>query len=152
MGHYLDMPIFIIIIIKGRGTTIIHFNYIFLRYFTLFAITISCLGLYGLITHVAEQRTKEVGIRKVLGASIPRIIRLLTIELLILVTAANIVAWPLAYFAMNKWLQNFAFRTNMGIEIFILAGGLTAVIAVLTLCLKAVKAAQTNPLNSLRYE
>jgi putative ABC transport system permease protein len=88
----------------------------------------------------------------VLGASVPRIIRLLTRELLILVTAANIVAWPLAYFAMNKWLQNFAFRTNMGIEIFIFAGMLTAVIAVLTLCLKAVKAAQINPVNSLRYE
>ena len=121
-------------------------------YFTLFAIFIACLGLFGLASFTAEQRTKEIGIRKVLGASVYGIVILLSKEFAKWVLIANIIAWPVAYYAMNKWLQDFAYRINMGVWIFILAGVLTLIIALLTVSYQAVKAALSNPVEALRYE
>ena len=121
-------------------------------YFTLFAIFIACLGLFGLASFTAEQRTKEIGIRKVLGASVYGIVILLSKEFAKWVLIANIIAWPVAYYAMNKWLQDFAYRINMGVWIFILAGAFALIIALLTVSYQAVKVALSNPVEALRYE
>jgi len=121
-------------------------------YFTFLAILIACLGLFGLASFTAEQRTKEIGIRKALGASVSEIIFLLSKEFTRWVLVANIIAWPLAYFAMNRWLQNFAYRINIGIGTFILAALLALVIALLTVGYQAVRAARANPVEALRYE
>ena len=121
-------------------------------YFTFLAILIACLGLFGLASFTAEQRTKEIGIRKALGASVSEIIFLLSKEFTRWVLVANIIAWPLAYFAMNRWLQNFANRINIGIGTFILAALLALVIALLTVGYQAIKAARANPVEALRYE
>ena len=120
--------------------------------FGVLAIFISCIGLFGLASFTTEKRTKEIGIRKALGASVSEIILLLVKEFAKWVLLANIIAWPLAYFAMNKWLQNFAYRTKIGLETFILAGVLALVIALLTVGYQAIKAARTNPVEALRYE
>jgi putative ABC transport system permease protein len=116
------------------------------------AIIIACLGLFGLSSFMAEQRTKEIGIRKVLGASIPEVIALLSRELLVLVGVAVLVAWPLAYLAMNSWLRNFPFRTSLNPWIFLVSGLAALAIAFLTVCLQATKAASADPVDSLRYE
>jgi len=121
-------------------------------YFTLFAIFIACLGLFGLASFTAEQRTKEIGIRKVLGASVHGIVILLSKEFTKWVLVANIVAWPVAYYVMNKWLQYFAYRINVGVWIFILAGALALIIALLTVSYQAIKSALANPVEALRYE
>jgi putative ABC transport system permease protein len=121
-------------------------------YFTLFAVFIACLGLFGLASFTAEQRTKEIGIRKVLGASVGDIVILLSKEFTKWVLLANIIAWPVAYYAMNKWLQDFAYRVNMGIWIFILAGVLAVTVALLTVSYQAIKSALSNPVETLRYE
>ena len=92
----------------------------------------ACLGLFGLVAFTAEQRTKEIGIRKVLGASVANITALLSGDFLKLVVLANLIAWPVAFYAMNKWLQNFAYRIEIGWWVFALAGGLALVIALLT--------------------
>lgn len=120
--------------------------------FTLLAIFISCLGLLGLISFTAEQKTKEIGVRKVLGASIVDIIRMLLNDFTRWILLANIVAWPIAYFAMNKWLQNFAYHAEMSWWIFLLSGSLALMIALLTVSWQAVRAATANPIESLRYE
>jgi len=122
------------------------------RYFTLLAIIITSLGLFGLASFMAEQRTKEIGIRKALGASIPNIISLLSIEFLKLVFIANVLAWPVAYFAMNNWLQNFSYQINIGIMVFLLSALFAIFIALFTVSFQAVKAAVTNPIDALRYE
>ncbi|MFQ5753592.1 MAG: ABC transporter permease, partial [bacterium] len=122
------------------------------KYFTSMAIFIACLGLLGLASFSAEQRTKEIGIRKVLGASAIGIMKLLSKEYLKLVLIANILAWPVAIFIMNNWLQEFAYRTNIGILTFIFAGGLALLIALFTVSFQAVKAAVANPVQALRYE
>jgi len=116
------------------------------------AIFISCLGLFGLAAFMAEKRTKEIGIRKVLGASVPNIIRLMVKEFVILVGIANLIAWPIAYFIMRSWLQDFAYRISLGIHLFVLAGLVALLIALTTVVYQAVKAAIANPVNSLRYE
>jgi putative ABC transport system permease protein len=121
-------------------------------YFTALAILIGCLGLFGLSTFSAEQRTKEVGIRKVVGASIPNVILLLVREFTKWVLLAVVVAWPVGYFLMDKWLQNFSYRIDLGMGTFILAALLALVIAIATVSYQAVKTALTNPVNSLRYE
>jgi putative ABC transport system permease protein len=121
-------------------------------YFTLLAIFIACLGLFGLAFFTAEQRTKEIGIRKALGASITGIIMLLSKEFTKWVLLANIIAWPIAYVAMNRWLQNFAYRINMGLGTFIIAALLALIIALLTVGYQAIKTARANPVESLRYE
>ena len=121
-------------------------------YITLLAIFISCLGLFGLASFTAEQRTKEIGIRKVLGASTSGITVLLSREFTKWIAIASIIAWPIAYFAMNKWLQNFVYRTSIGWWTFMLAGALALVVALVTVSYQSIKAALANPIDSLRYE
>lgn len=120
--------------------------------FTILAIVISCLGLFGLASFMAEKRTKEIGIRKVLGASIAGIIILLNKQFTRWVLIANVVAWPIAYYVMSKWLQGFAYRINLEIWIFALAALAALVIAVFTVSYQSVRAALANPVDSLRYE
>jgi len=120
--------------------------------FTLFAIWIACLGLFGLVSFTVERRTKEIGIRKVLGASSPKIVFLLSKDFVKLVLIANIIAWPAAYFIMRSWLQDFAYRTGFNPVIFILTAVLAFAIAVFTVSFQAIRAAIANPVKSLRYE
>jgi len=120
--------------------------------FTLFAIFIACLGLFGLASFTAEQRSKEIGIRKVLGASLPGIVVLLSREFTKWVLVANLIGWPVAYLVMHRWLQNFAYRVNMGIGIFILSGLAALTIALVAISYQTIKAATSNPVDSLRYE
>jgi len=116
------------------------------------AIFISCLGLFGLAAFMAEKRTKEIGIRKVLGASVSHIIRLMVKEFVILVGAANLIAWPVAYIIMRGWLDDFAYRISLGVHLFVLAGLVALLISLTTVIYQAAKAALANPVNSLRYE
>ncbi len=120
--------------------------------FTLLAIIISCLGLFGLVSFTAERKTKEIGIRKVLGATVPRIVSMLSLDFIKWVLIANIIAWPAAYYFMNKWLQGFAYRVDLDLWMFALAGGIALLIAIGTVCFHSIKAATANPVKSLRYE
>ncbi len=120
--------------------------------FAVFAILIACLGLFGLVTYAAEQRTKEIGIRKVLGASVNNIVRMLSNDFLKLVGISAVIAFPIAWYAMNRWLQDFAYRTNISWWIFAVAALLAVVITVLTVSFRALKAALMNPVNSLKTE
>jgi ABC-type antimicrobial peptide transport system permease subunit len=120
--------------------------------FSLLALLIACLGLFGLASYTAEQRTKEVGIRKVLGASASGIVLLLSKEFTKYVFIANLIAWPAAYLVLKNWLQNFAYRIDLSLWIFIMAGLIALVIAVLTVSWQAIRAAISNPVDSLRYE
>jgi putative ABC transport system permease protein len=120
--------------------------------FTTLAVFISCLGLFGLASFAVETRIKEVGIRKVLGASISSIMMLISKGLTRSVFFANIFAWPVAYFVSYKWLENFAYRVNLGMGIFILSGLASLAIALLTISCQTIKAATANPVDSLRYE
>ena len=124
----------------------------FFNLFTIIAIFIACLGLYGLISFSIEQRIKEIGIRKILGASISKIINLLTKETAVCILVANLVAWPIAWYAMHKWLQDFAYRVDLSWWIFALSGAIALLIALLTISWQAIKAARANPINSLKYE
>jgi len=121
-------------------------------FFSAFAIFIACLGLFGLVSFMADQRTKEIGIRKVLGASVENVVLLLIKEFTKWVVLANVIAWPIAYFAMTRWLQNFAYRINTEVWMFLVSGSIALVIALLTVSVKAIKAAISNPADSLRYE
>ena len=121
-------------------------------YFSILAIFIACLGLFGLASFTAEQKTKEIGIRKVLGAPVSGLIFFLSKEFTKWVIAANLIGWPIAYFLMQKWLQNFAFRISIGIGIFLLAAILALLIALVTVSYQSLKAALANPIESLRYE
>jgi len=121
-------------------------------YFTLLTIFISGLGLFGLASFMVERRTKEIGIRKALGASVVRIVYILSKEIMLWVLVANVISWPIAYYFSNKWLNNFSNRIDLNIGIFIFSGILALLIALLTINLRAVKAAQQNPINALRYE
>jgi putative ABC transport system permease protein len=120
--------------------------------FSLLAILLSCLGLLGLASFMAEQRTKEVGVRKILGASTPQLVVLLSKEMTKWVLAANIIAWPAAYLAVGKWLQGFAYRIHIGPLPFVLTALLTFSIALVTVSYQALRAAGTNPADCLRYE
>jgi putative ABC transport system permease protein len=120
--------------------------------FSLLALFVACLGLFGMASYTAEQRTKEVGIRKVHGATVPGIVMLLSREFTRYVLFANIAAWPIAYYTMNKWLQEFAYRIDLTIWPFLLAGLSAFVIALLTVSWQAIRAATANPVESLRYE
>jgi len=122
------------------------------NYFTFIAVFIACLGLFGLASFTAQKRTKEIGIRKVLGASVPKITYLLAKEFIKWVIAANLIAWPVAYYGMSKWLQNFAYHTNLSIQIFIFTTFIAIFIALLTVSYQTVRAAVANPIDSLRYE
>lgn len=119
---------------------------------SLIAIIIACLGLFGLATYTAISRTKEIGVRKVLGASVSGIVLLLSKDFLKLVVIGFVIAAPLAGFAMNKWLQNFAYRTELNIDVFILSALIASAIAILTVSSRAVKAALNNPVESLKNE
>jgi len=116
------------------------------------AIFIACLGLFGLVSFVTEQRKKEMGIRKVLGASILELIIMLSKEFTRWVLIANLIAWPAAYLIMNNWLANFAYRTNISFEIFLLSATTALIIALATVSTHAIRAATANPVKSLRYE
>lgn len=120
--------------------------------FSVLAIFIACLGLLGLAAFVTEQRTKEIGIRKSLGASVPEIVILLSKEFTKWVLIANAIAWPLAYFIMNNWLRNFAYRITLTPWVFLVSGILALLIALLTVSIHAIRAATANPILSLRYE
>jgi putative ABC transport system permease protein len=120
--------------------------------FALIAIVISCLGLFGLAAYTAQVRTKEIGVRKVLGASVPGIIQLLAADFIKLVFIAIIIATPVAWYMMNKWLQDFAYKTSLGWTVFVFAGLAAIVIALATISFQAIKAAIANPIKSLRTE
>ena len=120
--------------------------------FSFLAIFVSCLGLFGLAAFVTEQRTREIGVRKVLGADLSNIIWLLTGQFVKWVIVATLIAWPLGYWVMSRWLEGFAFRTRLQAGIF-LASGLAALgIAVLTVSSQVIRAALANPAQSLKYE
>jgi putative ABC transport system permease protein len=120
--------------------------------FSLLAVAIACLGLYGLASFSTIRRTKEIGIRKTLGASVGNIVGLLTAEFGLLVVIANIVAWPIAYFAMQRWLSEFAYRIELGPFVFVASGLLALAVAALTVAAVASRAARAKPLTALRYE
>jgi len=120
--------------------------------FATLAILIACLGLFGLATYMAEQRTKEIGVRKVLGATVNNIVLMLSRDFLKLVIIAGVIAFPLAWWGMHRWLQDFAFRIDMAWWVFIVSGILAAAIALFTISFQALKAALANPVNSLRSE
>lgn len=122
------------------------------RVFALLTILISCLGLLGLAAYTAERRTKEIGIRKVLGATVANVITLLSKDFLRLVGISALIAFPLAWWFMNKWLQDFAYRINISWWVFVFAGVLASIIALLTVSFQAIKAAIANPVKSLRTE
>lgn len=128
------------------------------RFFTLFvifsglAIAIACMGIYGLASYTAEQRTKEIGIRKVMGASIITIIKLINREFIILVLISNIIAWPIAWYFMKNWLTNFTYCISLSIWTFVLSGIIAILIALVSVSYQALKASSTNPVNTLRYE
>jgi len=143
--EFLDIRIENLYLAEQRMEKILIFS-------TIVAIFISCLGLLGLASFTAEQRTKEIGIRKVLGSTVAGVVFLLSKEFIKWVLLANLIAWPVAYFVVRNWLQNFAFRTNIGWEIFLLSGSLALAISLLTVCYQSIKAALANPVDSLRYE
>jgi putative ABC transport system permease protein len=120
--------------------------------FAILAILIACLGLFGLATYMAEQRTREIGVRKVLGASIGNLVSMLSKDFLKLVLLAAVLAFPIAWYGMHRWLEDFAFRVNISWWIFVIAAVLALLIALLTVSVQAFKAAMSNPVKSLRTE
>jgi len=120
--------------------------------FTILAIFISCLGLLGLVTFAASQRTKEIGIRKVVGATVPSIVFMLSKDFVKLVVLAIIIATPIAWYALNKWLENFAYRVNISWVTFAVAGAIALLVALITVSIQAIKAAKANPVKSLKME
>jgi len=120
--------------------------------FTALAILIASLGLFGLAIFVAQRRVKEIGVRKAMGASSESIILLLSKSFLVWVVLANIIAWPLAWYFMDAWLNNFSYRIQINVWTFLLAGTLALVVALLTIIYRAWVAASRNPVEALRYE
>ncbi len=123
-----------------------------LSYSSFFAVAISCLGLFGLASLAVARRTKEIGIRKVLGATTPSLVGLLSRDFVALLIAANLIAWPVAYWAARRWLETFAYRIEPGAGVFALSGLLALTVALLTISLQTLKAARANPVDALRYE
>jgi putative ABC transport system permease protein len=122
------------------------------RTFAALAVFIACLGLFGLASFMAEQRTKEIGIRRILGASIPGITTMMSREYAVLVLAANVAAWPAAWFFMGRWLRGFAYRAELSVWSFFASGAIALAVALLTVGILSVKAASANPADALRYE
>ena len=120
--------------------------------FSVLAIFIACLGLFGLVTYAAEQRTKEIGIRKVLGAGVGRITTMLSKEFVRLVLIASVIGFPVAWWVMSKWLQSFAYRVDISWRVFAIAEFLTMMIALVTICFQTIKAAMGNPVVALKSE
>lgn len=116
------------------------------------AIFISLMGVFALSSFIIEARTKEIAVRKVLGASVSRIVSLLSSGFFRLIIAAILVAWPIAYYVMGKWLDGFVYRIQMNVMIFVVSGGLVLTVAFATLFIRSIKAATANPVESLRYE
>src|SRR4029077_20894994 len=121
-----------------------------LNIFSILTIFVACLGLFGLATYTAEQRTKEIGIRKVLGASVTQVTQMLSKEFLKLVLIASLIAFPAGWWAMNKWLPSFAYRRDISWWVFVVAALAAIVIALLTVSFQAIKTALSNPVKSLR--
>ena len=126
-------------------------GYIF-RYFGARAVIVSCMGLFGLAVFTAEQKTKEIGIRKTLGAPIFNIYFLLAKSFVRWVLLANVVAWPAAFLIMRQWLHNFAYRTSLDFRIFMVSGLVSLTVALLTVSWQSMRAALTQPVESLKYE
>ena len=122
------------------------------RYGTILAVFVACMGLFGLASFTAQQRTKEIGIRKVLGASLSGVIYLFSKDFTKWVLLANVIAWPVSYFVMRKWLQGFAYRTPLGWEVFAFTILLVLGITLITISYQALKSAVANPADSLRHE
>jgi putative ABC transport system permease protein len=120
--------------------------------FSLLAIIIACLGLFGLSSYLVLQRTKEIGIRKVLGATVAQITSLVSKEFILIVLIADIIAWPIAFYAMESWLSGFAFRIDLGMLSFLIPTAITLLIATLTVATQSIKAATANPTTNLRAE
>ncbi|MEM8927509.1 MAG: FtsX-like permease family protein, partial [Bacteroidota bacterium] len=120
--------------------------------FTILAIIISCLGLFGLISYVAEQKRKEIGIRKVLGASVKSVVQLLTTDFVRLVGIAFVIASPIAYYFMQRWLEDFTYKIDINFWVFLLAGGFALTITLVTVSFQSLKSAMANPVKSLRME
>jgi len=116
------------------------------------AIFISCIGLFGLATLATEQRTKEIGIRKVLGASSPQILKLISREFLLMILVANVIAWPAAWYILRIWLQNFAYRIEIGLAPMLLSATVVTAVGLLTVSWQSVRASMANPVESLRCE
>jgi ABC-type antimicrobial peptide transport system permease subunit len=123
-----------------------------LQSFTLLAIFVSCLGLFGLAAFMATRRSKEIAIRKVMGATNVSIIGILSKEFTILIVLANVIAWPLGFFVMSRWMENFAYHTSVGVRIFLVAGAAALAIAMLTVSYQTFRAATANPTDRLRNE
>jgi putative ABC transport system permease protein len=123
-----------------------------LTLFSVLAVGIACLGLYGLASHSTMRRTKEIGIRKVLGASVPEIVMLFVREFCVLVLIANVIAWAVAYFAMQRWLSSFAYRIELGPFVFVASGLLALAVALVTVAFVTVRSARAKPVDALRYE
>jgi len=123
-----------------------------ISYASLLAILICCIGLFGLSVFTSQQRYKEIGVRKVLGASISNIVMLLSKDFIKLVVIAFVIASPIAWYIMHNWLQNFAYRINISVWVFITAGLLAIIIAFATISFQSIKAAIANPVKSLRTE
>ena len=121
-------------------------------YFTILTVFIACLGLFGLASFTAEQRTKEIGIRKILGAKVSGLVVLMVKEFAKWVLIANLIAWPVAFFVTRSWLRRFAYRTELGLEIFIFSAAIALFIATFAVSYQAIRAATANPVESLRYE
>ena len=120
--------------------------------FAILAIFIACLGLFGLAAYMAEQRTKEIGVRKVLGATVAHIVSMLSTDFLRLIFISAVIAFPLAWWFMNQWLQDFVYRVDIGWWVFAAAAGIALFIALATVSFQAIKAALANPVKSLRTE
>jgi len=120
--------------------------------FAVLAVFIACLGLFGLAAFIAEQRTKEIGIRKVLGSSTIGVVTLLNREFLRWIAAANLIAWPIAYFVLHRWIQKFAYRASITIGIFVLSATIGLVVALITVSMQTLRAARANPVDSLKHE
>ena len=122
------------------------------KYFGFLAVVISCLGLFGMVAFNAERRTKEIGIRKVLGSSIAGIVSLLSMDSLKTIIISMAMAFPLAYWAVNEWLASFAYKSSEGIRIYIITASVMLLVSCVTISLQAIKAAIANPVKSLRTE
>ena len=122
------------------------------KVFSILGIFISCLGLFGLSAYASQVRTKEIGVRKVLGAGLPDIVKLLSREFIFLVFMGNLIAWPLAWWALTQWLQNFAYGIDISWVVFLLAGLVTVVISIVAVGINTVKAGIQPPIDSLKYE
>ncbi len=120
--------------------------------FSLLAIFVACLGLFGLAAFMVQSRTKEIGVRKVLGASTPHLVILLSREFILLILLANLIAWPIAYYLMRDWLSGFAYQTNLNVLPFVASAIMALIIAFGTVSLQAIRAARSNPIDALRYE